>query len=195
MYYREGMEFGEIWGYTTDRFYTENDFVDGKLKDDIPVFLGQNRDNVKPGDILYKDFDGDGKISNGDNSENNPGDLRKIGNSTPRFQYGINAGISYKDFDLSLFFTGVGKRDLWISDLWAPNGQFVTSVFDYQTDYWQEDNLNAYYPRVYGEGGNNGYNNKRQTKYLKDGSYAVSYTHLTALAPAIELHICGSTPP
>ena len=171
MYYREGMEFGEIWGYTTDRFYTENDFVDGKLKDDIPVFLGQNRDNVKPGDILYKDFDGDGKISNGDNSENNPGDLRKIGNSTPRFQYGINAGISYKDFDLSLFFTGVGKRDLWISDLWAPNGQFVTSVFDYQTDYWQEDNLNAYYPRVYGEGGNNGYNNKRQTKYLKDGSY------------------------
>ena len=52
MYYREGMEFGEIWGYTTDRFYTENDFVDGKLKDDVPVFLGQNRDNVKPGDIL-----------------------------------------------------------------------------------------------------------------------------------------------
>ena len=100
-----------------------------------------------------------------------PGRPAQNRDSTPRFQYGINAGISYKDFDLSLFFTGVGKRDLWISDLWAPNGQFVSSVFDYQTDYWQEDNQNAYYPRVYGEGGNNSYNNKRQTKYLKDGSY------------------------
>lgn len=171
MYYRKGMQFGEIWGYETDRFYTANDFVDGKLKDNVPVFLGQNRANVKPGDILYKDFDGDGKISNGDNSENNPGDLRKIGNSTPRFQYGINAGISYKDFDLSIFLNGVGKRDLWIGDLWAPNGQFTSSVFDYQTDYWTEDNTNAYYPRIYGEGGNNSYNNKRQSKYLADGSY------------------------
>lgn len=171
MYYREGMEFGEIWGYVTDRFYTADDFDNGKLKDNIPIFLGQTRENVKQGDILYKDFDGDGLISNGDNSLDNPGDMRKIGNNTPRFQYSIKAGLSYANFDLSILLSGVGKRDMWISSLWAPNGEFVASVFDYQLDYWREDNLQSYYPRIYGEGGNNEYNHQRQTKYIKDGSY------------------------
>lgn len=170
-YYREGMEFGEIWGYQTDRFYTTDDFVDGKLKEEIPAFRGQNRDNVQPGDILYKDLDGDGEISNGDNSLNNPGDLSVIGNSTPRFQYGITGGISYRDFDLSFFFTGVGKRDLWISQLWIPSGQFPSAIESYQIDYWTEENQNAFYPRLYGEGGNDSYNHQRQTKYLFDGSY------------------------
>lgn len=171
MYYREGMNFGEIWGYTTDRYYTEADFTNGRLNDNVPVFLGQNRDNVKAGDVLYKDFDEDGKISNGDNSVDNPGDQKVIGNSTPRFQYGITGGISYKDFDFSLFFTGVGKRDLWVGDLWIPGGQFPASIYDYQTDYWTESNTNAFYPRLYGEGGNDGYNHKRQSKYLANGSY------------------------
>lgn len=171
LYFREGMKFGEIWGYETDRFYTEADFENGTLKEGIPSFQGVNRNNLNPGDILYKDLDGDGEINPGDNTESNPGDQKVIGNSTPRFQFGINGGIGYKDFDLSFFFSGVGKRDLWINDIWAPNGQFQTSVFDYQTDYWTVDNQNSYYPRIYGEGGNNGNNHKRQSKYLKDGSY------------------------
>ena len=171
MYYREGMEFGEIWGYQTDRFYTVNDFVDGKLKTDIPAFRGQNRDNVKPGDILYKDLDGNGEISNGDNSLNNPGDLRVIGNSTPRYQYGITGGVSYRNFDLSFFFTGVGKRDLWIDQLWIPNGQFPKGLEYYQMDYWTTEHPDSFYPRLYGEGGNDTYNHNRQTKYLYNGAY------------------------
>ena len=105
------------------------------------------------------------------NSLNNPGDLSVIGNSTPRFQYGITGGVSYRDFDLSFFFTGVGKRDLWISQLWIPSGQFPSAIEEYQTDYWTEENQNAFYPRLYGEGGNDSYNHQRQTKYLFDGSY------------------------
>lgn len=171
MYYRKDMEFGEIWGYQTDRFYTENDFIDGKLKDEIPAFRGQNRDNVQPGDILYKDLDGDGEISNGDNSLNNPGDLCMIGNSTPRFQYSIMGGLSYADFDLSFLFSGVGKRDLWINELWIPSGQFPKSIERYQIDYWTEDNPDAFYPRLYGEGGNDSYNHQRQSKYLYNGAY------------------------
>ncbi|MCD7937018.1 MAG: TonB-dependent receptor [Tannerellaceae bacterium] len=171
LYFREGMKFGEIWGYVTDRFYTEDDFENGTLKEGIPSFKGVNRDNLNPGDILYKDFDEDGLITDGDNTIDNPGDMRVIGNSTPRFQYGISAGLTYKDFDLSLFFNGIGKRDLWIDDLWSPNGQFTTSVFDYQLDYWKEDNRHAFYPRIYGEGGNNAANKKRQTKYIRNASY------------------------
>ncbi len=167
---REGMEYGEIWGYTTDRFYTEADFDEnGKLKDGIPYVEGVTKPN--PGDILYVDYDGNGIINGGKNTEDEPGDKRVIGNNTPRYQYNINGGISWKNFDLSFILTGVGKRDLWMPGYWCASGTFTEAVYDYQMDYWTEENTNSYWPRLYSAGGNNSANNRIQTKYLRDGSY------------------------
>ena len=167
---REGMEYGEIWGYTTDRFYTADDFdADGKLKEDIPYVEGITQPN--PGDILYVDYDGNGIINAGKNTIDDPGDQKIIGNNTPRFQYNINGGISWKDFDLSFILTGVGKRDLQMPGYWCATGTFTEAVYDYQLNYWTEDNVDSYWPRLYGSGGNNGANQKTQTKYLLDGSY------------------------
>lgn len=167
---REGMEYGEIWGYTTDRFYTVDDFdADGKLKEGIPYVEGIIQPN--PGDILYVDYDGNGIINVGKNTIDDPGDQRIIGNNTPRFQYNINGGISWKDFDLSFILTGVGKRDLQMPGYWCATGTFTEAVYDYQLNYWTEDNVDSYWPRLYGSGGNNGANQKTQTKYLLDGSY------------------------
>ena len=57
------------------------------------VLIGPDQSKVHktlyPGDIRYADLNDDGEISNGDNTLENPGDRRIIGNSTPRFQYGI----------------------------------------------------------------------------------------------------------
>ena len=94
--YRKGMKMGEIWGYVTDRFYTEDDFnADGTLKPGIPIPKGAGK--VFPGDVLYKNFDDDTEtIWSGEGTADNPGDQRIIGNSTPRFHYGITAGISWK---------------------------------------------------------------------------------------------------
>lgn len=93
---REGMEYGEIWGFTTDRFYTADDFdANGKLKDGIPYVEGITQ--PKPGDILYVDYDNNGIINAGKNTIDDPGDQKIIGNNTPRFQYNINGGISWKD--------------------------------------------------------------------------------------------------
>lgn len=167
---REGMEYGEIWGYTTDRFYTADDFdADGKLQEGIPYVEGITQPN--PGDILYVDYDGNGIINAGKNTIDDPGDQKIIGNNTPRFQYNINGGISWKDFDLSLILTGVGKRDLQMPGYWCATGTFTEAVYDYQLNYWTEDNVDSYWPRLYGSGGNNGANQKTQTKYLLDGSY------------------------
>lgn len=90
--YYEGMNIGEIWGYTTDRFYTADDFnEDGSLKDGLPKPYGAG--TMNPGDILYVDYDGDGKIYSGEGTADEPGDRRIIGNTTPRYQYGIRAGL------------------------------------------------------------------------------------------------------
>ncbi len=180
---REGMKYGEIWGYTTDRFYTPDDFeADGKtLKAGIPFVRGYTKPN--PGDVVYKNFDGEdsqnpGKyiIDTGNNTFENPGDLKVIGNNTARYQFGVNGGVSWKQFDLSFFFNGVGKRDLIMPNYTAPSGTFVAGVFDYQTDYWKEDNPNAFWPRIYGQVpsgiiNNSGANTAIQTKYLQNGAY------------------------
>ena len=170
--YRKGMKLGEIWGYVTDRFYTTDDFnADGTLKPGIPMFKGAG--TVYPGDILYKNFDDDTEfIFEGDNTIHNPGDQRIIGNNTPRYQYGITAGVSYKGFDLSIFLRGVGKRDYWRTDQMAwPNGSWG-SLFKETLDFWTPDNPDAFYPRVYPQNETNTkFNQKVQTKYLANAAY------------------------
>ena len=170
--YRKGMKMGEIWGYVTDRFYTEDDFnADGTLKPGIPIPKGAGK--VFPGDVLYKNFDDDTEtIWSGEGTADNPGDQRIIGNSTPRFHYGITAGISWKGLDLSIFLRGVGKRDYWRTDQIAwPTGGWG-SLFKETLDFWTPTNTNAYYPRVYSNDGvNTSYNHWKQSKYLANASY------------------------
>ena len=168
---RVGKEMGEIWGYETDRFYTEDDFdANGKIKPGIPVVEGVI---PKPGDILYVDQNDDCIINNGLNTTENPGDLKIIGSSTKRFQYGISAGVDYKGFNLSLFFQGVGKRDLWRNnELVFPFHSEFSTMFAHQLDYWTPENTDAFYPRLYERaGGNTGANRNIQTKYLLNGAY------------------------
>ena len=59
------------------------------------------------GDIMYADINGDGKIDNGSNTLDDMGDLKKIGNNTPRFRTGITLDAQWKGFDFSMFWQGV----------------------------------------------------------------------------------------
>ena len=100
----EGRVLGEIWGFETDRFFTADDFnPDGTLKADIPDqsrFLEYSGTSgiasYLPGDIKYKDLDGNGVIDRGDFTADNHGDLKVIGNSTPRYEYSGRIGLDYK---------------------------------------------------------------------------------------------------
>lgn len=190
--YRTGMEIGEIWGLVTDRFYTEDDFAildeaNGiyQLKEGIPTLI--NSRDPRPGDILYKDLDGDGKIDpSGEGTEGKPGDRKIIGNTTRRYPFSFTGGIGWKGFDLSLFFEGVGKRDLWIGVdspsnflLWphsnVDNPAAAATVLAHHLDYWRPDNRNAYYPRLGNQTGINqgadAFNRRTQTKYLSNAAY------------------------
>lgn len=185
--YYEGYEIGTIWGYETDGFYTVDDFVDTNswiLKEGVPTVQGVS---PRPGDIKYKnlrdDENSNNQIDAGDGTLANPGDRKIIGNNAIRMQYGIDLGLSYKGFDLSILLQGVGKRDVWINDARRfpfQSGQFG-QIFSDQLDYWkpvdaangnwEAVNSNPEYFRLYGQMENAGYNTRVQTKYLLNGAY------------------------
>ena len=122
-YAYEGETWGDIWGFETDRYFTENDFdgknADGswKYKEGVADQTGIQTGNFVygPGDIKYKDLNGDGKIDGGKGTLEDHGDLKVIGNCLPRYEYSFRLGASWKGFDIDAFFQGVGKRDVWFT--------------------------------------------------------------------------------
>ncbi len=198
--YYVGRMIGEIWGYVTDGYYTLDDFVEGTLDAHLSGLERQLKEGVVriedepipyPGDVKYKDLNGDGTINNGNSTlypeydettgelivHTGPGDKQIIGNSVARYQFGINTFANYKNFDFTLMLYGVAKRDLNLGGdlIWPYLSQF-DHIFAHQMDYWTPDNQDAYYPRIYGNptdnsGSNYGLSTRTQTKYLSDGAY------------------------
>ena len=171
-----GKRVGEIWGYTNDGFWTAADV--SKAKTSQALFKASNSGQWLPGDIRFKDMNGDGVINNGDNTVGNPGDMRVIGNSLPRYTYGINLSADYSNFFFSAFFQGVGKQDWWPgaeSDVfWGIYNRPYNYAMKYQVDkIWSEANPDAYFPKLRGYVAQNGagelYN--AQTKYLQNVRY------------------------
>ncbi|WP_026235660.1 SusC/RagA family TonB-linked outer membrane protein [Echinicola pacifica] len=184
---REGRVLGEIWGYETDRLFTNDDFVkdangdlllqDGKYVMQEGIASQSLFENswffYGPGDVKYKDLDGDGEISYGSNTVDDHGDLKVIGNSTPRYQYGFRLGGDYKGLDFSFFIQGVGKRDYWANGpIFVPGYRPGEAWYEHQLDYWTPENPDAYYPRPTDQGqSSNSRNFLRQSRYLLDMSY------------------------
>lgn len=202
----EGRVLGEIWGYVTDRYFTADDFTgqqpNGKWipKAGIPDQTWMEQGSAwffyGPGDIKYKDLNGDGKIDAGSNTVNDPGDQKIIGNSTPRYQFGVTISADWKGFDLMAYFQGVGKRDYWPNGpVFIPGWRQAEVWYQHQMDYWTEDNPNAYYPRPtnYNEGVGGRKNFYPQTKYLLNMSYvklknlALGYTVPASLSSKLKL--------
>ncbi len=188
--YYVGQKLGEIWGYRNDGFYTIEDFKDGwqngtwALKDGITTIKGVT---VRPGDVKFKNLSDKGtsvanQIDEGMNTVDDPGDREIIGNSTPRYNYGISGGINYAGFGFSFLFNGVGKRDYYLDDELAfPMANNTATVYAHQMDYWQPVdranndytpvNPNAKYPRIYNGNENKVSNTHTQDKYMIDASY------------------------
>ena len=92
-----------------------------------------------------------------------------IGNDEPLYNYGLRFGGEYKNFDLTVFLQGVGKRDVMLGGayFWGFTSEWSVPTTA-SLDYWTEDNPNAYFPRLrFGGGGNQ----QTQTQYLQNGSY------------------------
>lgn len=177
--YYAGQRVGSIWGYTTKGFYTENDFVKGSLKSNltggtlnpgVPKFQGEN---PNPGDIMFKDYNGDGIINPGQGTLDNSGDERIIGNDNPQYVFGIHGGISYKNLSFSFAMSGVGKQQLaMINQLTFPNYTEYGPIYANELNYWTPTRTNAYFGRIYDQAkGNQDFNTETQTRFLQNGAY------------------------
>ncbi|HKU51895.1 MAG TPA: hypothetical protein VJQ25_05475, partial [Nitrospira sp.] len=165
--YYEGKALGDIWGYQTDGLLQADDFVweedgtikqtqqpDGQMKNTMAdgvasqYILESGLFKFSPGDVRFRDLNGDGVIDFGTNTVGNPGDRTVIGNTTPRYQYGFRIGADWKGFDLNIFFQGVGKRSIWATgNMVLPGYYGAEANFAHTLDYWTPENSDAFYPR------------------------------------------------
>ena len=179
--YMAGELTGDIYGYTTIGIAKTQEEMDAHIAS-LPKG-GQTAIGSKweAGDIMYADINGDGKIDNGSNTLDDMGDLKKIGNNTPRFRTGITLDAQWKGFDFSMFWQGVLKRDFDPGEnsmvFWGTtgSGQWWSTSFKDHMDYFRAEdtasplgaNVNAYYPRPLF----NNKNHKTQTAYLQNAAY------------------------
>ena len=178
-----GKKMGEIWGYTTDRFYNTNDFAAGTLNASYrngtlnPGIAKQNGQAPSPGDIVYVDYDKNGIITSGAGTMADHGDLQIIGNNSLRYQYGFNGSVAYKFIDLSFVIAGVGKQDQWNNNTFSFPNQWLIygGLYAHQVNYWTPTNTGSFYGRIYTDNvntPNQGFNQITQTKFLQNGAYA-----------------------
>ena len=162
--YYPGQRLGSIWGFVSEGFYkTDADAA----KVDNSALAGYT---WLAGDIKYADLNNDGKISYGSNTVTNPGDQKIIGNTTPRYRFGVNLNLAYKNFDFAAFFQGILKGNFVPNDyvFYGFKGNEWNIPYAYATDYWTPQNPNAYFsrPRFNGSG-----NQQTQTGYLQNAAY------------------------
>lgn len=123
---------------------------------------------IAPGDIKYKDINGDGKIDDND--------IVPIGSTTkPNLIYGFGVSANWKGFDFNVLFQGVGKSSFFINGFTVypfSQGSWGNILTDVVDNYWslgKNEDVNAKYPRL--TYGNNSNNNRASTYWLRDGSY------------------------
>ena len=201
-----GKRYGDIWGFETDRFFTEEDFnADGTYKTGIAsqVGLQQGTFVFGPGDIKFKDLDGNEIIDGGKGTADDHGDLKVIGNTTPRYQYSFRLGAEWRGFDVDMFFQGVGKRSVWTQSAFVmPMMRGADAIYENQTNYWTEENpdFKADFPKLFPGNAGRGtiavlelgnHNFYPQTKYIVNMAYlrfknlTLGYTLPTDMASRI----------
>lgn len=173
-----GQRLGEIWGFETEGLYTQAD-LDKPHPDQTSYIVVSNSNIPLPGDIKFKDLNGDNAINIGKGTLGDHGDLKVIGNSQPRYMYGVNLGMNWKRLSFSAFIQGIGHRDWWpgteAGAFWGQYNRPYESVPAYMMEnVWTPDKPDAYFPRYRGYVALQGTRELavQQTRYLQNAAYA-----------------------
>ena len=168
----EGYAINAFYGYEMDGLYQISDFTWQNNSD--PNIPHEERDYVlkdgvvsvanytaQPGDIKYKDLNGDGKVTMED-------DRTIIGKQFPDLTYAWQLNLEWKNFDFSMFWQGVqGINGYTYFEIACPFSGFA-NMGSWWLDRWTPDNPDAKYPRLTLDGTRN---NIHSTFYMENASY------------------------
>ena len=186
--HREGYPINTYFAYQFDGLIrTQSELDEYKKLGGVPTDIGI-------GDARFKDINGDGQISPYSNVPGQDGDVINAGSTTPRYTYGLNLDVKWKNFDLGIFMQGVGERTMFregeYSMPWSSWWRQPPSMY-YNTT-WNEDRPNAEYPRL--SHGNIRYWNyqastlqKINAAYLRLKNLQIGYTLPEALLKKISI--------
>ncbi|MCI7356598.1 MAG: TonB-dependent receptor [Parabacteroides sp.] len=178
--YYEGAMLGDIWGYEVIDLARNEE----QMKEHLASLPNGGQDalgsNWAAGDVMYADLNNDGKIDGGKGVVGDSGDRKIIGNNTPRYNFGLTLNAAYKGFDISLFFQGTMKRDMWLTGLYfwgADNGYWQSTALKETMDYFRPadtdsyfgPNVDGYLPRPLLQGDQK--NKQTSTMYLQNAAY------------------------
>ena len=176
--YYVGYRIGERWGFETQGiFQTEEEILNAADQSELGA-------RWRPGDIRYVDqltddedgdgvFIADGKITQGERTLEDHGDLKIIANESPRYNFGITGDVRWKNFSLNLFFQGTLKYDYWPpNNSWVAFYPFNANLVEnyYLTDTWSPENPDAYFAAPHLSTLTK-QNIQPQSRYVQDASY------------------------
>lgn len=166
---QHGYRVGQVRGLIAEGLFKDYDDIRNSPKQEFGV--------VQPGDIKYKDVNGDGVV--------NGGDVCAIGaTSTPNLIYGLGTSVQWKNFDFNLHFQGAGKSTFLIygkcvyafsENQWGNifkgmlDDRWVDAETATQLGIAANEDANASYPRL--SYGGNANNYQASTYWLRDGRY------------------------
>lgn len=123
-------------GYKNLGFYKDyNDILNNPWRN--------SSSNIMAGDLYYYDFNGDGKIDGNDQTHIGDG-------SSPRANYGITADVRWRGFNVNMLWQGATNYQKYLDAiLMGGNSNYLPVIYQFQTNIWTPDNLDALYPRAH----------------------------------------------
>ncbi|WP_185958417.1 SusC/RagA family TonB-linked outer membrane protein [Fodinibius sediminis] len=151
---REGDEIGAFYGWVMEGVFVDQADLDNHA----------TQPGAAPGDVKFKDLDGNGVI--------NADDRKVIGSPFPDFSYGLNFNVQYKRFDASIFLQGKQGHQIY-NLIWAGlsqgKGSGDNNALTVMLDRWQQPGDVTNVPRVIR--GDPNQNVRPSTRFIEDGSY------------------------
>ncbi|CAK7033386.1 MAG: TonB-dependent receptor SusC [Parabacteroides sp.] len=175
---REGYSYKTLYGFIQEGIYQSDDEAKQHMHSNgyIPV----------AGDIKYKDVNGDGKLDYKDKQD--------MGNTIPKFTYGINGNVAWKDFDLSFQFSGIAGVHGYYQNAWTePLGISGGTITKRWRNAWTKENPSDELPQIKV---NDTWNRQQSSfwacnmSWLKLKNIQVGYTLPTEVANKIFLQKC-----
>lgn len=178
-----GEPLGYFYGFKTNGIYQNQAAIDAAPKD---AFSG----GAAPGDIRFQDVNGDGKVDALDRT--------KIGSPIAGFFYGINLSASYRGFDFSMLFQGVGDIQIYnaarqsLESMNGGNNQLTTVL-----DRWRGEGTSNTMPRATISDPNS--NTRFSDRWVESGAFTrlknvqIGYTIPSALLKKITGNYINST--